>query len=284
MAAEVEAALGRGMLAVWLLGVGVMAARSLMDFVRVQHFIAGCPPCGPALTERLRALVAEEAFIVGGRAVEVRVSPEDLGPFCYQFHRPMVFLPRSLFGDNETDLRHILDHELTHLRTEHPLQLCLQKMAQAVLWFHPLVWISAGRAGLVREFVCDDAATHCGASTASYLRTLLRVVEQRAGSRGAIMTIGRSVGEVRRRAQRLALVYEAPARPVAVSPPYAVVLAAAAVSQLWLPTNPLATGRTHWSGWPTWSAATLHALDVPVRDFEPFDDRTQLHELQNLPN
>lgn len=280
VAAEVEEVLGKVVLTVWLLGVAVVAIRCVIDFVRVQRFIAACPLATVGEHNRMGSLLPEASFTQGKRPILVRVSPEDLGPFCYQFHEPLIFIPQSLIDGDNGELRHILDHELTHLRTEHPLQLCLQKMVQCVLWFHPLVWIAAGRTSLVREFVCDDAATHCQASTASYLRTLLRIVEQRSNVRGGLLTIGRSAGEVRRRAERLVQTLKTDTPALGFRPTLGVVLVAVIASQLWLPTNPLNSTRSRRSPWPTWSAAALHALDVSVVDFQPFDERTQLHELR----
>ena len=280
VAAEVESVLGNLLLTIWLLGAAVVVTRCAIEFVRVQRFIASCPTATAEELSRIRSLVPEDRFKQGSRTIEVRVGPEDMGPFCYQFHQPFIFVTRALLLGDDTELRHVLDHELTHLRTEHPLQLCLQKMAQTVLWFHPLVWMAAGRASLVREFVCDDAATHCPSSTASYLRTLLRIVEHRNRSRSELLTIGRSVGEVRLRAERLVQMIGMGDQKVGVAPVLGVAIAGIAASQLWLPTNPLDSSHSRQSPWPTWSAATLHALNVSVADYQPFDERTQIHELR----
>jgi hypothetical protein len=53
-------------------------------------------------------------------------------------------------------------------------------------------------------------------------------------------------------------------------------------SQLWLPTNPLDSSQSLHSPWPTWSAATLHTLNVSVADYQPFDEQTQIHELRQV--
>jgi beta-lactamase regulating signal transducer with metallopeptidase domain len=282
IAAEVENVLGKLILATWLLGAGVVVMRCVIEFLRVQRFIASCPAVSTDSIERIRLLFPEEVLKQGGRAIEVRLSPEDMGPFCYQFHQPFIFVTRSLMDGEEAELRHVLDHELTHLRTEHPLQLCLQKMVQTVLWFHPLVWMAAGRASLVREFVCDDAATHCQASTASYLRTLLRIVEHRNRAHSELLTIGRSIGEVRRRAERLVqMMGDSDFKPRS-KPVLGVAMMGVVASQLWLPTNPLDSSQSLHSPWPTWSAATLHTLNVSVADYQPFDEQTQIHELRQV--
>jgi bla regulator protein blaR1 len=293
-AAGAQEQIGTLALRVWLFGVVVMAARLGIHFLRVQWFIDRQPRVPTEVDCNLRKMVAPEALVAAGKPVEFRIGPEEIGPFCYQFHRPLIFLPASLFESDSQELRHVLEHELTHLRTEHPLQLFLQKTAQCVLWFHPLVWVASGRANLVREFVCDDAASNGGASTAAYLRTLLAIVERQRQFNRNRLALGRSVSEVRIRAARLVARHNTALHNIALhngarhngaapslSIPVvaATMLTALAVSLLWLPIDPLTSSRSAVSPWPTWSAATLHALDMPVRDFQTFHTRDRAHEL-----
>ncbi len=278
-AANAEFVLGRGLLAIWLLGCCVMLVRWGIRFLDLRRLIWSCPELSPADTHRLSGMVESGRLRPGGMPVVFRLSPEEFGPFCYQFHQPIIFLPQSLLAGDPTELGHVLDHELTHLETRHPMQLFAQQLVQVVLWFHPLVGVSGRRASLVREFVCDDAASGDGASTASYLRTLLHIVEHRAKPQGSVMPIGRSPSELKRRAKRLVAAVSRPAPRWGLAPVAGLLVAAALASQVWLPTNPLASPTTRTSPWPSWSAAALHAFDVNVRDFERFDARLQLHEL-----
>jgi beta-lactamase regulating signal transducer with metallopeptidase domain len=176
------------------------------------------------------------------------------------------------------ELRHVLQHELTHLQTQHPLQVFTQRVVQTALWFVPAVWTAGRRASLAREFVCDDAAVDHGASPASYLRTLLRYAKQPIQG-GAVLAIAHSSSELRVRAQRLARPESIASSRLAAWAPSIILLASLAASQAWLPTNPLASPKTHYSPWPVWSAAALHAFDVSVRDFDQFDSRLQIYEL-----
>lgn len=271
--------LGRSLLAIWILGACIMLARWAIRSLELRRFLRFCPLVSDDVNSRLHKLAPEKLLFPSGRKAIFRISPENLGPFCYQLHQPIVCLPKSLIDGNVSELRHVLQHELTHLQTQHPMQLFAQQVVQALLWFHPLVWISGKRASLIREFVCDDAASGEGASTASYLRTLLRIVEQRSQPQSGTLSIGRSSSELRVRARRLVT---SGAHSVSRRECWAVVgifLVAVFVSQLWLPTNPLVSSTRNYSPWPTWSAATLHTFDLTVCDYEQFDSRTHLHEL-----
>jgi hypothetical protein len=53
---------------------------------------------------------------------------------------------------------------------------------------------------------------------------------------------------------------------------------------VWLPVNSLASSRSIWSPWPAWSASLAGDLGVAVRDYEVFDPRSQLFELEREAN
>lgn len=275
-----ESVLGPVLLATWRIGAGVMLLRWFASFVHLHRFLHHCPVVSQRVRSCLAELTVDNRTDVNGQPIEFRISPEIHGAFCYQFHKPIVCLPQSLIDGDDQVLRCVLHHELTHLRTQHPLHLFLQKLVQSLLWFHPLVWISAVRANLVREFVCDDVATEQSGSTINYLRTLVRMIEQKSEAYTGTLTIGRTGHELRVRARRLADMASNADRPRRGSASWSLVpliFASIVCSQLWLPTNPLTTATERWSPWPTWSATTLHAFDVSVRDFGDPETRNFVH-------
>jgi beta-lactamase regulating signal transducer with metallopeptidase domain len=273
-----EQCLGALLLAVWIAGTGLNLIRWVVNFVRLQYFLRACPHVDERRLASLQALTPEARRSLPGRPIQFRLCPEHLGPFCYQLHVPMVFLPPSLLDGDARELDYVLQHELAHLRTQHPLQAFAQRLVEAILWFLPGVWDAGRRASLAREFVCDDAAVGWGTSAASYLRVLLRFAERRPACCGAVLAVVSSANELKVRANRLAAP-RAASRRLAALAPAAVLLAALTASQLWLPSNPLDSSKSFYSPWPAWSAAGLHALDVNVPDFDPFDPQMQVHEL-----
>ncbi len=276
---DAQHVIGSSLAVIWMFGIGVMLTRWSLRALGMRRFLATCPRLNDHEERTVRAVAGAESLRLGPREVEFRICPPTLGPFCYQLHQPIVCLPRSLVEGDAAELRHVLQHELAHLQTRHPLQLFGHQLTQAVLWFHPLVWISSRRASLAREFVCDDAATADGRSTASYLRTLLRIVELQSLSASGTMSIGQSPSELRLRAGRL-VTQDHRAVPRSSGWSIAGVFAVAILaSQMWLPTDPLASPNERFSPWPNWSAAVLHTLDLSVRDFEPFDGKLRVHEL-----
>ena len=241
---RLEQLLGELLLATWLVGTCIMLARWMINFHQLQRFMRSCKVIGSGHRTRLLARISKELTCPLGREVQIRVGPESLGPSCYQFHRPIIFLPPSLLSGDDSELRYVLQHELEHLRTQHPLQVFGQRLAEAVLWFLPAVYRAGRRAGLAREYVCDDAATSQGASTANYLRTLLRFAQTKPCCTAVMLGLTHSASDLRLRAQRLASPQSSNGGRLAALAPAALVAVAVAASQLWLPTHPLASTKT----------------------------------------
>ena len=77
----------------------------------------------------------------------------------------------------------ILTHELAHLRRYDHLVNLLQRVVEALLFFHPAVWYVSRRISIERENCCDDLVLAAGAERLGYADSLVRVAElSRPGS------------------------------------------------------------------------------------------------------
>lgn len=267
------------LLTAWLVGSVYFTIRWIVQFFQLQTLLRSCPVATLEAAKQLQVIAPPELLKSAHKPVEFRLCPEEFGPFCYQFHKPAVYLPPSLLRGSPGELQQVLQHELTHLQTEHPMQVFTQRVAQTLLWFIPGVWRAGRRATLAREFVCDDAAVGHGSSPASYLRTLLRFALRPGCGGAAVLAIARSPSELRIRAERLAKPDKKANGRLGLWAPSVVLFASLIASQAWLPTNPLASPKSHYSPWPVWSASALYAFDISVRDFDQFDSRLQIYEL-----
>ena len=94
------------------------------------------------------------------------------------FKRAIVIPSRIVANSPLPFVDSILTHELAHVaRGDFAWQL-LQRMVQALLWFHPLWWISARRIAFIRERACDDFAVHALGDIEPYASTLLNLAEE----------------------------------------------------------------------------------------------------------
>ncbi|OYW13791.1 MAG: hypothetical protein B7Z55_16340, partial [Planctomycetales bacterium 12-60-4] len=98
--------------------------------------------------------------------------------------KPMILLPPALLcGLEPNQISAILSHELAHIRRYDLIFIFLQRIVEALLFFHPVTWWISRRASIERENCCDDlAAAGCGRT--EYAGALLRMAELCAGLRG----------------------------------------------------------------------------------------------------
>lgn len=105
--------------------------------------------------QRMRVL--SQRFGLGD--VPLAVFDGDGGPLSAGVWRPMVFVPASLLAKMPPELLEaLLAHELAHIRRHDYLANLLQRAAEALLFFHPIVWWLSRRIRQERELVADDLA------------------------------------------------------------------------------------------------------------------------------
>ncbi|QDU82422.1 Regulatory protein BlaR1 [Polystyrenella longa] len=293
--AEFEQKSGQALLLIWLIGFVATLMLMAFRFCLIHRFLKRCQKleqhskAGKELYQVL--LDSQDNFnrlFMKNRPIQVLVSSEVTTPFCWQFHSPYVVLPEYLIGFEPTSIEYIVRHELEHLQTGHPLQLFLQRLVEALFWFHPLVWWATRKSDLHREFACDEAAIQTKQEIVEYLRTLLTIVEYTTSHKDNLpssLNFSRGRQAIARRAERLVMLASANGESIRAQLPCHIAMICLVsfsllISWFWLPLNVLASTRSNWSPWPKWSASVLHDLGVPARDFEIFSQRTELDEMK----
>ena len=138
---------------VWLLGVIVMlgvywrGARKL----RMIRAYAGKP------AEDVQNLFWDcKQLIAPGSKVELKESRLISAPVSFGFHPNIIVLPgEHIHRLSQKELRHILLHELTHIRHGDLLTNYIVCALQALFWFNPFVWLAMGQLRRDREAYCD---------------------------------------------------------------------------------------------------------------------------------
>ena len=88
------------------------------------------------------------------RSVRIRLSSAVPAPFATGLLKPVVILPIRDFS--ERDLRCILLHELTHIKSGDLLIRWFSMFATAVHWWNPLVWLWNRKLVELSEASCDE--------------------------------------------------------------------------------------------------------------------------------
>ena len=94
----------------------------------------------------------------------------------------MILLPISAASGMTTEqIEILLAHELAHIRRYDHLVNLLQRLIEAVLFFHPAVWFISRRIRIEREHCCDDLVLAVGGKRLAYAESLLRMAELSGG-------------------------------------------------------------------------------------------------------
>lgn len=110
--------------------------------------------------------------------------------------RPAILLPLSMASELSVEqIEAVLMHELAHVRRLDHVVVVVQRVIEAVLFYHPAVWYVSRWMNVERERCCDDmVVSRGGVDRLRYADALLRVIEICKGSSGNSGGIGGGVG------------------------------------------------------------------------------------------
>jgi len=168
----------------YLIGVVLMFVRLLVSLHGGKRLRkASRPVDDPGLL----AVLAERAKLLGLRFTPaVAYCRKVAAPTVVGVLRPMILLPFSLASGLTTEqVEAILMHELAHIRRYDHLVNLLQRIIEAVLFFHPAVWWVSRRIRAEREHSCDDIVVAAGREPREYAESLVRVAELSRGAQRA---------------------------------------------------------------------------------------------------
>ena len=146
----------------WALGTGLCLLPVMTGLWAIRSLRQSAFPWQHG--QLLAASVARDARIY--RRADVFLHPDLPGPMTCGVAHPAILLPRHAEEWNQDDLRRAVVHELEHVRRGDSITRCLARIACALYWFHPLVWIAWRRLVLEAERACDDAVLACSEPTA----------------------------------------------------------------------------------------------------------------------
>ena len=212
------------MFVVWILGASLGLIRIGIGLWHVRRIRQRCTWLdAEALTRTLTeagvagtdlAWTQAVAEFSTGRRVSLCTSEDVSVPTAIGFFRPVVLLPKWAINElSGVELNSILLHELGHLRRWDDWTNLVQKILQALLFFHPAVWWIDSRLALERESACDDFVVTETADARGYAQCLVSVAEKSVGRRAFVVAVA-AVSRVRETAARLTRILD-PRRPAA---------------------------------------------------------------------
>ena len=101
-------------------------------------------------------------------------SDELPSPISWGVIRPVILL-NSEAAESHHEAEAIIAHELAHVASLDWAKLLLSRVAVAMFWFNPLVWVLAREAHQLREEAADDAVLGADIEDTEYARLLVGV-------------------------------------------------------------------------------------------------------------
>lgn len=172
----------------WLAGTAGFLLLALGKALRIHRRLRRARrPAGG----EIEGLVAELAARLGLRRAP-RVWLVDAGPqpFVWGVLRGSVHLPAELAGRCGRNAPGVLMHELAHVARRDAIVNVVQVVAQAVFFFHPLIWWANRRIRCEREKCCDETAVAAlGSRPEQYSSALVEALVRKHGQGRAFSSL-----------------------------------------------------------------------------------------------
>lgn len=168
-----------GPLAIWLAGAGVALVSIFVARVRGRQLLRSAEP---VLDRRWVEPFEQmrESLRITSR-VNLLESSLAVVPMATGILRHAVLLPRETEEWPTALRRHVLIHELAHVKRRDVLQHLISSVVTALYWFHPLAWYGMRRMRLEREIACDDCVLMAGEHPCDYAAELVAIARRLKG-------------------------------------------------------------------------------------------------------
>ncbi len=187
-------------LAVWGLGVGILAIRASIGWSRLERLVRDHSYSLEPEWRRRVELLTDRVGLRHG--ISVRTTLKVASPIVTGCWRPTVLLPLSVFTGLPVDqLESLILHELVHIKRRDLWVQRAQLVVETLLFHHPAVWWISHVIRLEREYCCDAAVVALTGDRLGYARALTGVETARsrlprqalASTGGSLMSRIRSI-------------------------------------------------------------------------------------------
>jgi prepilin-type processing-associated H-X9-DG protein len=160
-------------MAVWLVGVVTLASGLHIRLRRLSQEHGGSRPADvPSWFDELLTQTAKEMGL--RRTPRVVFSERVCCPAVFGVFRPILLFPADRLPITRQETRHILLHEMAHIKRGDLLVHAAYMVLATIYWFNPLLWLIRKHVQNLRELCCDaTVAAHLREETAGYRETLL---------------------------------------------------------------------------------------------------------------
>lgn len=185
---------------VWLAGVTVLLLNTFRGWYHIRRLHKAALVCAPSSWQLpVNRLAQRLALRKPVRVVEFNTVDV---PTVLGWLRPVIILPVAAVAQlPAAQLEAVLAHELAHVRRHDYLVNLLQRVAEAVLFYHPAIWWISARVREEREHCCDDLAIEVCGDRDNYATALAELESRR--STAPVLGLAATDGSLLKRIRRI---------------------------------------------------------------------------------
>lgn len=160
------------LLIAWSVGSIVLLARLVLSFFLLWRLTRSHPlATSGRIREILDALISRHPSSL---TVQLRITDQRTMPMTWGFFTPNILLPAIALDWDRDHLESVLLHELEHITRRDIWSSLIVRIACALQWYNPLVWLAARSSFNDAEQACDDGVLQQGVHTTNYAQHLLQ--------------------------------------------------------------------------------------------------------------
>ena len=172
----------------WVFVSSVMLLRLGFGYRRLRGLKAAAVPAPAEWQLRLKSLSSINGV---RRQTRLLVSDRVAAPMSLGFFNPAILIPQALLDTlSDSELEHVVLHELGHLRRRDDWTNLALKLIEAMLPIQPAVYWIGHRMSLEREMACDDWVIAATGTAEPYAASLTRVAELSQWAHAGILAAG----------------------------------------------------------------------------------------------
>jgi beta-lactamase regulating signal transducer with metallopeptidase domain len=166
----------------------VMLVRLGFGYRKLRRLKADATPAPAEWQLRLRSLGEINGV---RRQTRLLVSSHIAAPMSLGFLNPAILIPQAFFVTlSDSELEHIVLHELGHLQRRDDWTNLAQKLIEAMLPIQPAVYWIGRRMSIEREMACDDWVIAATGTAEPYAASLTKVAELSQWAHAGILAAG----------------------------------------------------------------------------------------------
>ena len=186
---------------IWCAGLAVGFIRLFWGLTQLAGIVRNSVECEDA---SVRGAAEEMGLRFNCSVPRIRHSNACGSPMMMGYFRPQIILPSYCLELSQNRIRHILAHELAHIRRKDIWVGLAQRCLLILFWPQPLLRRASAQLGRAREELCDQAVRQVD-SAVQYVDTLVMMAEKRQSKPTPVlgMSMFSSAGDLEARVERL---------------------------------------------------------------------------------